>query len=516
MPIMMFAAIDVGSYELAMKIFEFSKKNGMKEIDHIRHRIDLGTDTYATGKVSYARMDELCRVLREFSEIMKSYKVDHYKVYGTSAIRETENTNIILDQIKIRTGIKIEILSNSEQRFLDYKSIASKGEGFNRIIEKGTAIVDIGGGSIQLSLFDKDSLITTQNLRLGILRIREKLTKIAPVRSQIEDLIEEMALSQLMTFKKLFIKDREIKNIIIVDDYVSAVLQRKGSLTKEKGFITSVEYLKFFDILKTKNIEEMAIYLGIPAENAQLLYISAMLIKQMLRIMDVELIWAPGVTLCDGIAYEYGEKNRLITHPHNFEQDIIACAKNISKRYMGSKKRGETLEKISITVFDSMKKIHGLGKRDKLYLQLAAILHDCGKYITLSTVASSSYSIIMATEIIGLSHQEREIVANVVKYNHIEFEYYEEVSKTSPMDKQSYLIIAKLTAILRVANALDKSHKQKFSNFKTVLKDDLLTILVETNDDITLEKGLFQEKADFFEEVYSIRPVIKQKKINQI
>lgn len=84
------------------------------------------------------------------------------------------------------------------------------------------------------------------------------------------------------------------------------------------------------------------------------------------------------------------------------------------------------------------------------------------------------------------------------------------------MDKQSYLTIAKLTAILRVANALDKSHKQKFKNFKTTLKENQLTILVETNDDITLEKGLFQEKADFFEEVYSIRPVIKQKKINQI
>ena len=297
---------------------------------------------------------------------------------------------------------------------------------------------------------------------------------------------------------------------------MSTVLQRKGSVTKEKGFISSIDYLSFFEILKNKNIEEIAIFLGMPAENAKLLYISSILIKQMLRITDAELLWAPGVSLCDGIAYEYGEKNKLMIHPHNFEQDIIACAKNISKRYMGSKKRGETLEQIAKTIFDSMKKVHGLGKRERLYLQLASILHDCGKYITLSTVATSSYNIIMATEIIGLSHTEREIVANIVKYNHIEFEYYEEVSKTSAMDKQSYLTIAKLTAILRVANALDKSHKQKFKNFKTTLKENQLTILVETNDDITLEKGLFQEKADFFEEVYSIRPVIKQKKINQI
>lgn len=62
-----FAAIDVGSYELAMKIFEFSPKTGMKEIDHIRHRLDLGNDTFAHGKISYEKVDELCCILREFA-----------------------------------------------------------------------------------------------------------------------------------------------------------------------------------------------------------------------------------------------------------------------------------------------------------------------------------------------------------------------------------------------------------------------------------------------------------------
>ena len=67
-----FAAIDVGSYELAMKIFEISSKNGIREIDYIRHRIDLGTDTFTTGKISNERVDELCRVLRDYAGIMKN------------------------------------------------------------------------------------------------------------------------------------------------------------------------------------------------------------------------------------------------------------------------------------------------------------------------------------------------------------------------------------------------------------------------------------------------------------
>ena len=133
MAVKTFAAIDVGSYELAMKIFEFSIKNGMKEIDHIRHRIELGTDTYMTGKIGHERVDKLCLILNEFAAMMKSYKVDAYKAYGTSAIRETENTMIIIEQIKLRTGLKVEVLSNSEQRFLHYKAVASRGEKFNAV-----------------------------------------------------------------------------------------------------------------------------------------------------------------------------------------------------------------------------------------------------------------------------------------------------------------------------------------------------------------------------------------------
>ena len=228
MSVKTFAAIDVGSFELTMKIFDFSGKNTMREIDCIRQRIDLGSDTYANGKISNEKMDDLCHTLKEFAQIMEAYKVIAYKAYGTSAIRETENTLILQDQIEQRTGIRVEILSNSEQRFLDYKSIASKGETFRRIIEEKTAILDIGGGSIQISLFDKDTLVSTQNLRLGVLRLQELLNHLNAGSTQMEQLVDELATAQLDDYKKLYLKDREIKNIIIVDDYLSPWAVRKA------------------------------------------------------------------------------------------------------------------------------------------------------------------------------------------------------------------------------------------------------------------------------------------------
>lgn len=506
-----FAAIDVGSFELSMKIFEFSGKNHMREIDCLRQRIELGSDTYATGKISNEKMDELCRALKEFSSVMKSYKVETYRAYGTSAIRETENSLIVRDKIAQHTGIKVDILSNSEQRFLDYKAVASKVESFQQMIEDTAAIVDIGGGSIQLSLFENDMLVSTQNLRLGVLRIQERLNHLNARKVQIENLIDEMATAQLATYKKLYLKGKEIKNIIIVDDYLSLWMVKKVKGDERRAIFNETEFEEMLQMLRQSSTSQTALAMDMPEEKIPLLFISAVLTRRIAQLMEATRIWAPGVTLCDGIAYEYAEGNKMLKGEHDFEKDIIACAMNISKRYMGSKRRAETLGKITATIFDNMKKVHGLGKRERLYLQIAAILHDCGKYISQTNIGETSYNIIMATEIIGLSHLEREIVANVVRFNHSKFQYYSG-DNCSGLDRDSYLTMTKLTAILRLANSLDRSHKQKMKEVKASLRENELILTVNSLEDITLERGFFESSKEFFMEVFSVKPVLRQKK----
>lgn len=509
-----FAAIDVGSYEVAMKIFEISEHKGIKEIDYIRHRIELGTDSYLTGKISNERINELCRILREFKGIMKSYKVDAYQAYGTSAIRETQNTLILLDQIQMRTGIQIQVLGNSAQRFLDYKSVASKGQEFLNIIEKGTAFIDIGGGSIQISLFDKDTLVTTQNIRPGVLRMREEMNRISYRTHQLEELVEEYVSDRLESFKDMFVGDREIHNIILVDDYVSLILQKGILKTNKAGHVKTEVFLDFVSNMKQKKSQEIATSMGIPEENTSLLYLSALMIKYMIKLLGAKMIWAPGVCLCDGMAYEYAEQNKLLTLSHNFEEDILACARDINRRYHSSKRRAREREYIAMTLFDHLEKIHGLSKRERLLLQLAAILCECGRYISLTNVGESSYNIVMATEMIGLSHLERKIVAYVVKYATEPFEYYDILGKNTTLTQESYLKIAKLTAIIRLAEGLDISHKKKCENVKIALEGAEVIITVETNADMTLERGMFDRSAGFFEEVYNMKPIIKQKKSN--
>ena len=506
-----FAAIDIGSYELSMKIFELSSKMGMREIDHIRHRIELGMDTYRSGRISHDLVEELCEVLQDFKRIMGEYKVSDYRICATSAIRETKNTILVLDQIRTRTGFDTEVLSNSEQRFLGYKSIASKETNFRSIIQKGTAIIDVGGGSIQISLFDRDSLQSTHNLRFGTLRIRERLAALEGSSLRYGDIVEEMINTDIYNFRRLYQKEQKIENIIIVGEFINQMIQRITKDTQEH-FVTCENFMKFCDDAGEQAPEQIAQELGVPAENSAMILPALVIYRRLVTELGADYIWAPGVELTDGIAYHYAEQNKIIKFQHNFDNDILAAAKNIGKRYMCNKTHIAVVSELAMIVFDSTKKLHGMGKRERLLLQIAVLLHDCGKYISLVKVAECSYSIIMSTEIIGLSHKEREIIANVVRYNTLDFETFDNIVDKDQLDVGSYQTMAKLVAILRVANALDRSHKQKFKNCKAALKEKELIITVNTVDDISLECELFPEKAGFFEEVFGIQPKIKQKK----
>jgi len=218
----------------------------------------------------------------------------------------------------------------------------------------------------------------------------------------------------------------------------------------------------------------------------------------------------PNVKLGDGLAVEYAQKNKLIKPNHDFMEDILSAAREISIRYQCNKEHTLFVEENALKVFDAMKKYHGLGKRERLILQISSILHGCGKYVSLIYPAEAAYNIIMSTEIIGLSHVERDIVAHIVKYNTLDFDYRSDISNGKY--KNMYITVTKLMSILRVANALDRSHKQKITYTKMYIEEKQLIISTNTYEDITLEKGLFEEKATFFKEVYGISIVIKNRK----
>lgn len=507
-----YGVIEVSSYGVSLEIYEISRKNGIKQIDYIRYPLELGKDSFVHGKIRQPMAEELCRIISDFTTKMKGYQVDDYKAVATSALREAMNSRLVLNLIKQRTGVSVQVYSNSELRFIGYKAIASNQADFEKIIQKGTAIVDVGAGSIQVSLFDKDNLISTQNIVFGNLRIRERLAALRRETNHYETLVSEMIAAEVTSYKKMHLKDRKIPHVILTGDFLSDFLAHNPT-SELKDTMSKDEYIAWYEKVVRMAPLELAENMGIAAEYATLLVPTAILYKIFVEELGAELIWIPGMELSDGVAYEYAEKNKLIKPSHNFENDILMAARNIGKRYAISKSHITTMNQAALVIFDSMRKVHGLDRRHRLLLEIAVHLHDCGKYISMAHVADCSYNIIMSTEIIGLSHRERQIIALVVRANTQKLGHYDDEYRVTGISEEDYILVAKLTAILRLANALDRTHQQKIEEIRAVLQERRLVIRLTTKKDYTLEMGLLEDKTDFFEEVFDVRPEIRLKKL---
>ncbi len=121
-----------------------------------------------------------------------------------------------------------------------------------------------------------------------------------------------MVCDSLDSFREMFVRDKKIQNVILVDDYVSQIVHRNYIKTIKKGQVSTEHFLEFVDSLKKKKAREIAMSLGLAQENIALLHLSALMIKYMIRLLGAEMLWAPGVSLCDGIAYEYAEMKNLL------------------------------------------------------------------------------------------------------------------------------------------------------------------------------------------------------------
>lgn len=504
-----FAAIYIGSYEVSMKIFELSAKKRIREIDHVRTHIEIGRDSYKKGSIGYELLDEICDTLNEFLGIMKTYRVTSYRAYASAAFRDAQNELFIVDQIALRTGIHVQVLSNSEHRFISYKSVAMREE-FEEMIQSSAAVVDIGGAGLQITLFRKGELITTQHVVVGTIKIRELLADRGNTLASYETQIEELITKKIESLQALYLK-RGVDYIILMGDYCLDLMKKVEKNHLEQNGVLTEKFLKYSNKLLKKSVEEISAELNLSNDKDPLIVPSILLFKVLAECMDSKTVWAPGLNMNDGIAYDYADEHQLVKSTHNFEDDVISAAKYLSEHYKSYSPHIEALTEFSMHIFDTLKKVHGLGKRERLLLQVATILHDCGKYVSFANSPECAYQIIMSSEIIGLSHLEREIVAHTVLYNTLPLAAYEDVAEK--LDHKSYLTVAKLAAILRVSNAMDQSHKQKFKNVKLQLKGKELIFSVEAFEDIALEKALFKSKTVFFENVYGIQPVIKEKRV---
>jgi exopolyphosphatase/guanosine-5'-triphosphate,3'-diphosphate pyrophosphatase len=248
----------------------------------------------------------------------------------------------------------------------------------------------------------------------------------------------------------------------------------------------------------------------IPAEHASLLLPTAIIIRKFTRYTGIHEFLMPATTLCDGILADYAQKSLGYMPDHDQSLDVLSACRYLARRFSNDDHHTEFVESMVLQLFDGTMRLHRLGARQRLLLQAATILHDTGKYINMSKHNIRTYNIIMATELVGLTHRERDMVAWTSRLHSGRIDLDD--SGLADLPSEDRMVVAKLAALLRLADALDNGHQQKITELLVQLDDDALTLSITTRQDVTLELWAFEQKGQLFEKLFGYPARIKIKR----
>ena len=501
------AVIDLGSLALRLKIFEVADDKIPGEVESARSFLSFGAQTYREGSISSEQVGEICEILSAFQIKLKEYKLNDAICVATSAFREAGNRDFIIEQIRLRTGLRIRVLDNAEERFFHNLAVKENQPDFLDIIQTGTMMMDIGAGSIQATVYDKSDLVFSQNMLLGSLRVSEMLSDLERQTTHYTDVLEEFISQDLDDYHAVEPKGITYRNYIAFGGDIGFIKRMTGHSPKEYCFLSKKKFLDVYETLLRTRTSDLILSANIPAANASLLLPTAILIKKMLDYTGLDGVHLPAASLTDGVMYHYQSAEngfKLIMDP---KLDVISAARHIAKRYRCDKKHIDNVEESALLIFDSVKKFHGMSDRERLLLRISAILHEVGKYIHVSNHSSRSYHIINTMELIGISETERENVACIARFytksNLFTDRYYQYLSP------ERKTVVSKLTAIMRIADAMDASHKQKLRNISISVASGSMDIACDSSLDLTFEQWAFDHNADLFGQVFGIKPILR-------
>lgn len=497
----MIAVIDVGSLTARLKIFEIDSKGHPKTIETVRKFTSIGAKS-VDGIIPSEQVNELCTCLSGFDRKMKEYKIDKVICVATSAFRDAANRDIVLEQIRARSGFKIDILDNSMECYYQNLAVRESYPNFEKMIGEGTMLLDIGSGSMQATVYDKSEFIFSQNMVLGSLRISRLLSTLQNRTTHYSDVMEEFIAQDLNDYHAVEPKGITYKHLIAFSGEMSSIRKLAGYDAFAECTLSREEFLKVYDYLVKTRPSELTLRNSVPAHVAPLLLPVTMIIKDMLDYTGVDQVYLPHASLSDGVIYNYCHENlklKLVIPP---SQDLISGAKNIAKRYRCDKKHIEFVEKTSLEIFDCVQKFAGLESRDRLLLQMAAILHEIGKFVKAKDHNEAAFTLIESLDFLGLKSEELNTIAYIVRMYPTDNPYDTFYFRNLPAKKK--VTISKLTSILRIADSLDASHTEKIKNMSVTLHPDRLHISCESKVDMSFEEWAFEHRCDLFEEVMGI------------
>lgn len=489
-------AIDAGSNAIRFLAAEFRNPQEYTILESIRAGVRLGHDVFLSGKLTRPAMDAAVAVLGQFREKLEQLGISRWRAVTTSAVRESANGESFIRRVTSETGLRLEIITGLEEARLVHLAVRSKIP----LGKQQWILADLGGGSLEVSLADENGIFWSESHTMGSVRLMEELAGTAGDPGRFQRLLAEY-VSTLRLPSAL--KNQQLAGFIATGGSIEALARLAAGSATEAVFSLNRDKLRgMIETLSRMPYRERVEILQMREDQADVVIPAALVYERLLTLSGAEQVLVPKVGIKEGILLDLlDELTAARQHEDRHEQQIREGSISLGRRYFFDEAHGVQVCRLALQLFDQLQRVHRLGRKDRRILMTAAILHDIGSYVSFKKHHKHSQYLISQSEITGLSPAQAQLAALVARY-HRKSDPDPRHPEFAGLVLSTRLRAMKLSALLRLADSLDREHQQNVQNLRTVVKERQVIISAETPGELLLERWALQKKAQLFEKVF--------------
>jgi len=505
---MKIAAIDLGSNSFHMIIVEVGASGTFQVIDREKEMVRLGSDTLSSGRLPAAAMKRGLAALTKYKRLADTHGVDKILAVATSAIREARNGEDFLERVGREIGLWPRVVSGEEEGRLIYlaalHSVHLEGQR--------ALVIDIGGGSVEMALGAGGRLERIISEKLGVLRMTERCVKTDPLAAKDESKLvaqlEEAFGGKLEELREAGF-DRVVGTSGTVLALATLAFEEQGDKAPETLHHVTVSAAALHAVRKrlvASAFRDRVKMAGMDERRADIIVAGAVIFDEILRRLAVSELTLSDWSLREGILLNYIHGHpRSLARAEAYPDIQRRSVFDLAERCLYDEPHARHTAALAVHVFDETRRLHGLGDAERVLLENAALLHDIGHHISYPGHHRHTYYLIKNGDLRGFAPLEIEIIANVARY-HRRGHPRKAHAAFGSLPKEARRTVRVLAGILRIVDALDRSHRQVIRAVHVSERGGVLRLRCETEGNCDLELWGAPRRTQLLEEALS-RPV---------
>lgn len=497
-----FAAVDIGSNSVRLKISRLSGRR-LREIHEDRQVTRLGDSVFRTGFLSPEAIAETVKALRRFHRAVQQEGADTVRVVATSALRDARNSRAFLEWVHTTTGWKVEIISGLEEARLIHLGLVSS----LRLSAATALLVDLGGGSCELTISSKGHIRDTVSLPLGAVRLTNEFLHHDPPRKAELRRLRGFVEREIGRIADRITRARP-KTVIATSGTAASLAAVCHGLYKTKGSRPSVvprtQMRRIAKMLARLPGAERKKLSGVGPRRAEIVVAGALAYAELLERCQLPGFRYSPLGLRDGLlaqlAAEYDRSTRSGKHIESERWDSIRAA---VAHYRVDMHHALQVRECAMHLFKSLKSIHRLPPEYAEWLSAAAMLYEVGDYVNRNGRHRHAYYIVAHSEILGYTPEQRRIIAATVRYlGKSRPSAGDAAMKALPPDDREH--VRKASLILRLARALNlgRSGAVRGTHVRLSQGEVKLVLQAKPRASVDLELWAVEKEKGYFREVF--------------